>query len=595
MTTRLLALLAVALFFALTLVRAWSRIETDFPNYYTAARLVVKGEPLRNYYDWTWYQREMNFAGIDHLGAYNPLTPLSMLPYVGPARFPPLTAKRLWLLLDITFLGGTIWLLGRLTRFRLEELVLLTICAFGALRTNFLFGQYYIFLLFLLTLAFFLLQRGCDGESGFCFGAAFALKLYGGPFLLYLAVRKKRKAIVGMAIAVAVGVAASVVLFGWRDTVFYLTRIFPRSLQAGQIDPYASGNETFNTLLWHSFLPDAELNPRPALTATWLFFFLRPFWNLLIVVLAVLGLHAERESHSQKGFAWFCIAVLLLSTSMGSYTYILLLLPVALLLNELPRGRAIVVFLCYLCLTMPVPRRLDWFFPKLIVLTFLFVWLGMEFWRRTPRRQILAGVAAAACVSVLIGWKQFNGYREEPGRRFELVKVEEGAAFSGSPTVTRKGIFYQSMATDRYVLRWLHQGVIETFSFDGNVFWPSARSADGPIDFELVSRGTSTRMQLDPATGTVSTAATPTTMQQSDSLVSPDGKWVAFVSTQGGPRQIWIREMGSSTAKQVTGGDCNSWDPAWELDSSALVFASDCGRANGMPTLYRAKLAEIRK
>src|SRR5690349_18126143 len=39
--------------------RGWNRAETDFPNYYTAAVLVRKGEKLRNYYDWTWFQRQM--------------------------------------------------------------------------------------------------------------------------------------------------------------------------------------------------------------------------------------------------------------------------------------------------------------------------------------------------------------------------------------------------------------------------------------------------------------------------------------------------------------------------------------------------------
>jgi Tol biopolymer transport system component len=38
----------------------------------------------------------------------------------------------------------------------------------------------------------------------------------------------------------------------------------------------------------------------------------------------------------------------------------------------------------------------------------------------------------------------------------------------------------------------------------------------------------------------------------------------------------------------LTGGNCNSSSPAWTLDSSSILFASDCGRAFGLPALYRA-------
>jgi hypothetical protein len=51
------------------------------PNYYTAAVLTLKHQPLRQFYDWVWFQRQIHYAGIDHqLGAYVPHTPLTMFP-----------------------------------------------------------------------------------------------------------------------------------------------------------------------------------------------------------------------------------------------------------------------------------------------------------------------------------------------------------------------------------------------------------------------------------------------------------------------------------------------------------------------------------
>jgi len=48
--------------------------------------------------------------------------------------------------------------------------------------------------------------------------------------------------------------------------------------------------------------------------------------------------------------------------------------------------------------------------------------------------------------------------------------------------------------------------------------------------------------------------------------------------------------MVSGKLRLVAGGNCNNSSPAWEEDSHALIFASDCGRGIGMPVLYRANL-----
>jgi len=51
----------------------WTRISTDFPNYYTAAVAVRHHNPLPIIYNWTWFARQMNYAGIENqLGGYVP-------------------------------------------------------------------------------------------------------------------------------------------------------------------------------------------------------------------------------------------------------------------------------------------------------------------------------------------------------------------------------------------------------------------------------------------------------------------------------------------------------------------------------------------
>jgi Tol biopolymer transport system component len=71
-------------------------------------------------------------------------------------------------------------------------------------------------------------------------------------------------------------------------------------------------------------------------------------------------------------------------------------------------------------------------------------------------------------------------------------------------------------------------------------------------------------------------------------VVSPDGKWRVRVRETATSEQLWLEDTASGDAKELAGGRCNNHSPAWELDSSAVIFASDCGRAYGLTALYRA-------
>src|SRR5215475_5156358 len=144
---RLLAVLTFCFFLGTAFRSGWTRPETDFPNYYTAAVALCHGQPLRDYYDWTWFQRQMNYAGIEHqLGAYTPQTPLTMLPIVPLAGFPVQTAKQIWLALNLAFLAASLWMLSRVTQIRMEYIAILMFLGYNSIQSNFLLGQYYIFL-----------------------------------------------------------------------------------------------------------------------------------------------------------------------------------------------------------------------------------------------------------------------------------------------------------------------------------------------------------------------------------------------------------------------------------------------------------------
>jgi len=587
---RAFTLLALLVFLSTAFRAGWTRLNTDFPNYYTAAVAVRHGEPLRRFYDWTWFARQMNYAGIENqLGAYTPQTPLTMLPMVGLTGLAPLQAKRVWLVINLILLAGVVGLLARTSGIRGEYIAALLFCGYRSLDSNFLFGQYYVFLLFLIALIFYCIQQRRDTAGGFLSGVTFGLKLYTGPLLLYFAAKRRWGCVLGMLTGTAGMGAVAIAIFGWSDVAYYLTHVLPRTLEGGSIDPYNPGVPTISTLLRKLLMREPGLNPHPQFDAPWLFFFARTAVQLGLVVFATLGIAAKNDLDSRRDFAWFAITLVMLSTSTASYTYILLLAPIALLLRNASRWKAMCLVVSYILLNSSLQPV--WIFPKVWLLLLLFCVVGAEYWRFVRVSWGIAAAISIMLVSLADAQIHMRSYLREPGRRYSPLAVEPGALFAGYPAVTREGLFYQAMGDyrqgiNRYVIRWLHDGQNGAFVFPGNALNPSA-DADGAIHFELVTGRRSTFLRFDPSSG--ATVAEPAPIPESfGSRISPDGKWAVLNVSTATSEELWLKNLASGATEQLAGGNCNNSSPVWELDSSAVVFASDCGRAFGLPALYRA-------
>jgi hypothetical protein len=591
---RAAALAAFLLFLATSFRAGWTRSGTDFPNYYTAAVLVRHRERLHRFYDWTWFERQMNYAGFERqLGAYTPQTPLTMLPLLPLAQAAPQTAKRLWLAANAVLLAAVLWMLAAMTRTPVEQLALLAFCGYGSLATNFGLGQYYVFLLFLITLTVYLLRAGRSGAGGFLSGVAFGLKLYTGPIILYFLARRKWKGAAGMAAGALLMLLVAMAIFGWTDVSLYLTQVLPRTLEGGSVDPYHPANATFATLLRRLFLSEPGLNPQPPLNAPWLFFGLRSAIRLCLVSAAVLGAAFTRKPEADEDvMAWFLVLLVLLSVSTASYTFILLLTPIALLLPAASTGKRLFFVVCYVLLNAPL--RPVWLFPKLWLLFLLFFVVGLPYLRSIPPRWGLCSMVVAMSLAALDASREVKIHAQEPARRYPQVGSDARALFSSFPAVSKFGLFYQCMgnfagaAEGRYVLCWWHDGSTETLAFPGHVFHPTVSASDGSIWFELVAGPSSTMMRFDPVTRKAAHAPAPTPIHAGGGAVSADGRWVAFTRGPAGARELWVRAVTTGKAEKIAGGRCDNGEPVWELDSSAIVFASDCGRAYGLPALYRA-------
>jgi Tol biopolymer transport system component len=58
-----------------------------------------------------------------------------------------------------------------------------------------------------------------------------------------------------------------------------------------------------------------------------------------------------------------------------------------------------------------------------------------------------------------------------------------------------------------------------------------------------------------------------------DGVISPDGRWIAFVSNRSGSFEIWVQRLDGSGLRQVTSDGDTCAEPAWSPDSRKIAFS----------------------
>jgi hypothetical protein len=648
---------------------------TDFPNHYTAAVVTLHHEPLRRFYDWEWFQRQIHYAGIERrLGGYAPYTPLTMLPFLPLAELKPQRAKQVWLLAELAFLAAAVWLLARLTQLGFLKTLVLALLAHAALSANFRLGHYYIFLMLLLACAAWCLLKGRDATGGALLGLIFALKLYAAPFIFYFAVRRQWRAFWGMVGMVALLTLAAIAMFGWSDVWFFVTNIMRRGIEGEVVDPYSLGMGSLTVLLRRIFVPEPGLNPHPLLNAPAAFFFLRALYMLGVLAFSLLALPkpgVQDGNRNARSFAWFVIVLIALSPVTATYHFILLLVPAALLLRDESVAWSGGLIALYILAELPLRPWNAWLFPKVWLLLALLLYTGWPFLRRIRIGPALVTAGIVIAASAGDAFLQWRTYRTEPQIVNQRVLAEPGSVFSSAAALSPGQIVYESMAEDRFVLRASGSRI---FEFEGHALHPSVPRSGEPVYFELLAGGHSRISMvrdssqtpesvagadldgIEPAispdgtklafvsrgslvvieggvrsvlaSGAVSSpgffpdnrriafaqgptgnrgirSATlagnehgdePRTLVEGgdcfEPAVSPDGSSLAFSCSGSGGSQVWLLDLKTGVRRQITHGDCNNTFPAWDPDSSSVVFSSDCNRGVELPSLYRAEIRQ---
>ena len=111
------------------------------------------------------------------------------------------------------------------------------------------------------------------------------------------------------------------------------------------------------------------------------------------------------DPDERRQLAWFLIMLVLISPSRAFYVTVILLLPIALLLEKANLRRAVWLIAAYLLVNISHPSAWEPFFPVVWILLAVYIALGIPYWRNL--RPSIAALAALA----LIGASAISAYR----------------------------------------------------------------------------------------------------------------------------------------------------------------------------------------
>jgi hypothetical protein len=340
--------IAIALFAALVafvaargLVPAMSKIDSDFPGYFTAAKIVAEGGPVERLYDDAWFQQQMRRYdfGSQRFGKFSPFPPPTALLLLPLTRMEPLNALRVVTAASVLCLAGSIFLLaGILSLTWVESTVFILLSGYAVINTL-RFGQPYIAVSLSCIAGYYAYLKDRPVLAGMCFGLFLPIKYFPVVILVYFAFRKDWKVVLGGGLVVSLIALVSVGALGWKIHEIFLSSVFGNHLVGvlSEQDPFTASFQSFDSLFRRLFVYDAALNPRP-----WFVFpALHTIGVLVVKASIMLAALATLIKLARSGIAAAAapsigilgILTLLEAPATATYHFVLLWLPVGLLVQ----------------------------------------------------------------------------------------------------------------------------------------------------------------------------------------------------------------------------------------------------------------------
>ena len=594
----LLFALLVAHYCVRTLPSAWRTLNNDFQDYYLTANLVHEHFDTSRVYEWIWLERQKDHRAIDpQVVNLTPSTAFSTLVLYPFAGMPALTAKRCWLVCNFGLLVVTIFLLRGLTQLPVRRIALLAALSFP-LRTNFAAGQYYVLLLFMLTLACYLYLRQRRFLAGVAIGISSGMKIFPILYLLYFLRKRDWKAGAGGVVGGLGAVVVSVLVFGREMNRTYFFQVLPSTLRGEALATYTLKIASLSSLLHRLFIYEPQWNPHPAINAAWLFAILHPMLQWLVMAPALLLAIPHDRSPRRVRLEWAAVLVasLAISTSPQSYLFTLLILPACLIFEALESKSAYRSMVLLVLLYMAVgylsgsERALDGWYallgvPRFYAMLLASVLVYLLLIRRYPAQNSKRGLgrdryAWAVALVAVVAVSMVGNLRHQRGLYDDYqwrIATPKEAYMAIHPTVQGNAVAFIAMQGNGYRVGLERDGLTQFINM-GNGEPLAVTSFRGKLWTEQAGKESTVLSQI------ASEEAIP---RAESPVASFDGRWLAYLREDRGRARMWIHALEKkgqtgSDDQPVTPADLNVLEMSF-LPNGDVVFAAT---SVGQPRLF---------
>lgn len=346
--TLLLAVLVVYLVLK-GVIPAVTAITDDFPEYFTSAKSVRDGQDAAKLYDGEWFRgqtRRYHVGSQEIPGEFTPYPPSTALLLMPLTDFKPLTALRVVTALNVVCLICSMFLVSRIFGWRLLESALYILLSGWALHTGLRFGHPYILISTFCLLGYYFYRKRMPLLAGLCLGVFVPIKYYPVIVLAGFALHRQWRVLLGGGVAIAAVALVSIGVLGWQVHQIFLLDVLANHLSRHIIPGprFTAVFQSFDTLFERLFILDPVRNPQPWLSAARAATLgIAATKGLLVLVAgaALIPLVRVRNVRSiEPTIGILGILVLLIAPGSGTYAFVLLWLPVALLIDYFLSERA---------------------------------------------------------------------------------------------------------------------------------------------------------------------------------------------------------------------------------------------------------------
>ena len=345
----LLLAVLVTYVFLRGVIPAFTAITDDFPEYFTSASIVRSGQDTARLYDGAWFRGQTRDHGVgsgENPGEFRPYPPPTALLLVPLAGFKPLTALRIVTVVSLACLICSVLLLNRILEWNLLESALFVLASGWGIHSGLRFGHPYILISTFCLLGYYFYLKRMPCLAGLCLGVFVPIKYYPLSVLAAFALHRQGRVVMGGGLAIAAVALASIAVLGSQVHQTFVVDVLFNHL-AGHVEPgprFLAVFQSFDSLFDRLFIFDSVRNPHPVLDAPLLRTAAVLSTKGLLVLAAAAALIKLARGAAAGAIApaigILGILALLIAPGSGTYAFVLLWLPVALLIDYFLSERA---------------------------------------------------------------------------------------------------------------------------------------------------------------------------------------------------------------------------------------------------------------